>query len=180
MAAHDIGELFLGGRARGADGREDPAAGGVQLLVGRARGAEGELLDAVAREAGVRVAVDEPGDRAQAAAVELLDLALERSEVAHRPDPGDVALLTEDIGVDNHLDLPERAAAQRCIDARRRDELGEIADEQPPHGGGVAPVRTPSGAGPSPPFGKRAYASAGTGVSSSTPAPCFCASSETG
>src|SRR5207248_10387901 len=72
------------GEARGPGGtrcphrRQDPAAGRVQLLVRGARGAKRELLDAVAREARVRVAIDEAGDRAEAAPVDLLEVALER------------------------------------------------------------------------------------------------------
>ena len=64
-------------RARRPDGREDAAACRVQLLVARAARAQGELLDAVAAERGMRVAVDEPRQRAETAAVELLDVAVE-------------------------------------------------------------------------------------------------------
>src|SRR5205823_8368143 len=73
VAAHGIGEP---GFARGAgrlDGREDATARSVQLLVARAGRAQVELGHAIAAEACVRVAVDEPRHRAKAATVELLD-----------------------------------------------------------------------------------------------------------
>src|SRR5205814_192145 len=69
VAAHGIGEP---GFARGAgrlDGREDATARGVQLLVARAGRAQVELGHAIATEACVRVAVDEPRHRAKAATV---------------------------------------------------------------------------------------------------------------
>ena len=57
----------------------------VQFLVRRPACAQGELVDAVAREAGVRVAVDESGNGGQATPVQLFDLALERRQLAHPP-----------------------------------------------------------------------------------------------
>ena len=72
-------ELVPGRRASRTNRREDPAAARVELLVRRSRAPERELLDAVAGEARVRVAVDEPGDRRQSAPVDLLDVAGERS-----------------------------------------------------------------------------------------------------
>ena len=54
------------GGPRRPDGREDAAARGVQLLVARTARAQRELLDAVAAERRMRVAVDEPRDRAAA------------------------------------------------------------------------------------------------------------------
>ena len=71
--------------ARRADGREDAAACCVQLLVARAAGAQRELADAVTAERRMRVAVDEPGHRAQPGAVELLDVAVERRRSRIRP-----------------------------------------------------------------------------------------------
>ena len=112
----------------------------------------------VAGEAGVRVAVDEPRDRAVPAAVELLDVAVERRQVTHAAHGCDPAVLAEHVRVLDHVDARRargRAAARR---PRRRRELGEIADEQPacrPGGsflavGGIgrrrAPARAPSGA----------------------------------
>ena len=98
------------------------------------RGAQRELLDAVAREARVRVAVDEARDRAEAAPVELLDVAVERAEVAHPPGRRDPPVLAEDVGVLDDLDLAERRAAERCSRARRGGELREVADEQAARG----------------------------------------------
>ncbi len=66
---------LVAGLARRADRREDPAAGRVELLVRRPAGAERELLHAIAGEARMRVAVDEPGDGGHSAPVELLDLS---------------------------------------------------------------------------------------------------------
>jgi hypothetical protein len=48
----------------------------MKLLVGRLAGAQGELLHTVAREAGVRVAVDQAGDRALPASVDLEQVAV--------------------------------------------------------------------------------------------------------
>ena len=92
-AQHPVAVALDGARAgrrrsggpRRRDGREDAAAGGVQLLVARAGRAQRELLDAVAGERRVRVAVDEARDGAEAAAVELLDLAVERPRSRIRP-----------------------------------------------------------------------------------------------
>ena len=123
-------QALLAGRARRADGREDAAAGRVQLFVARAARAKRELLDAVAAERDVRVAVDEPRNRAERAAVELLDVAVERREVGHAPYGGDRRALAEDVRVLDQLDLAERAASERGVRSRRRRELCEIADEQ--------------------------------------------------
>src|SRR5262249_8446074 len=59
--------------ARGTHRGEDSAAGRVQLLVARATCAQRELLDAIAAERRVRVAVDETRHGAAASTVELLD-----------------------------------------------------------------------------------------------------------
>ena len=101
--------------ARRPHRREDPPARGVQLLVARAAGSQRELLDAVAEKARVRVAVDEPGDRAQSAAVELLDVAVEGEprELVHRSGHGDPPPLAEDECLFDDLDFAERSAADR-------------------------------------------------------------------
>ena len=65
VALDGLAQPLLPRLARRAHGREDPAAGRVQLLVARAAGAKRELLDAVAAERRMRVAVDEAGDRAE-------------------------------------------------------------------------------------------------------------------
>ena len=99
-------------RPRRRDGREDAAARRVQLLVARAAGAERELVDAVAAERRMRVAVDEPGNRAEPGAVELLDLAVDRLEVAHPPDRGDRLAAAEDVRVLDHVDRAQVGAAR--------------------------------------------------------------------
>src|SRR5262249_4941442 len=101
-------------RASGADGREEPAARRVQLLVARTAPPRRDLPDPVAEEARVGVAVDEPRDRAETAAVELLHLAeLEARELPHRSDRRDLALFAEDEGVLDHVHVPQRTAADR-------------------------------------------------------------------
>src|SRR5262249_24586028 len=71
---------------RRADGGEDAASGSVQLLVVRAACAERELVHTVATERRMRVAVDEARNRAQPAAVDLEDIAVEGREISHCPD----------------------------------------------------------------------------------------------
>ena len=102
----------------------------MQLLVARAAGAQRELLDAVAAERRVRVAVDEPRDRAQPAPVDLDDVAVERRQVAHAPHRLDRVAGAEDVRVLEHLDVAERGAAQRRLTAGRRRQLRQVADEQ--------------------------------------------------
>jgi hypothetical protein len=57
------------------------------------------------------VAVDEAGDRREPTPVELLDLAVERPELAHAADRLDGAVATEDERVLQHLDPGERPPA---------------------------------------------------------------------
>src|SRR5205085_9401186 len=109
---HGVAQPRLARFAGGTHGREDAAAARVQLLVARAAGPERELVDTVAAERGVRVAVDEAGDRAEAAARELLDLAVERRQVAHPPDRLDRLAAAEHERVLEHVHLAERAAAE--------------------------------------------------------------------
>ena len=125
------------GLARRADGREDPAAGFVQLLVARTRGPERELLDSVADERGMRVAVDEAGDRAQPASVELDDVVADLGHVGHAPDRGDAVVRTEDERVVEPIEIGERAATEGRVPPRRRDDLAEVADQQPAHAASV-------------------------------------------
>ena len=115
--------------------REDAAAGRQELLVGRADGAESELLDAVARERRMRVAVDEAGNRRQARAVELLDVgAVHGREVAHRTHCSDRAVrVDEHVATLDDLDLAERRAPQRTFLSTMGDDLREVADQQPGH-----------------------------------------------
>ncbi len=128
-------ETVLAGGTRGSNRREDAAAAGVQLLVRRTSRAQRELLDPVAREARVRVAVDEARDRGEAAPVELLDVAAERAEVAHAPRRRDAPVLAEHVGVRRDLDLAQRRAPERRAASRRRRDLREVADEERAHDG---------------------------------------------
>ena len=135
-------KAVLAGCAGGADGREDAAAGGVELLVACASGAQGELAHAVAAERRMRVAVDESRNGAESAPVDLLDLVVDRAEVAHAPDRRDSLIRTEQVRVLEHLDLREGAPAERRSAAGRADELGEVADEEPPRSGGAHAIGT--------------------------------------
>ncbi len=132
VALDPLPDLIGVERARRPDGREDPAAGGVQLLVARAPGAERELVDAVAAERRVRVAVDEARDGAEPAPVELLQLAAERRQVAHPPDRLDAVAGAEDEGVLDHLDVGELPPAARESPGGGRRDLREVANEQAP------------------------------------------------
>ena len=76
------------------------------------------------------MAVDEPGDGGAAAAVDLVDVAVECRKVAHPPHALDPPLRAEDVGVFDHLDLSERAAPERRVAAGGRGELGKVANEQ--------------------------------------------------
>ena len=76
-------EPGLAGLPRRADRRQDAPSRRMQLLVAGTRCTQRELRDPVAREARMGVAVDEPWDRRESPAVELLDLAGERLELAH-------------------------------------------------------------------------------------------------
>src|SRR5579864_7701882 len=99
MALDGRTQTLLPGRARRAHGREDAAARGVQLLVARAARAQRELLDPVAAEGDVRVAVDEAGDRAPASPVHFDDVAVARLQVAHAADGRDRVVLAQDVRV---------------------------------------------------------------------------------
>ena len=121
--------------------REDPTAGGEQLLVRRAGRPQGELVSPVTREGGVRVAVDEPRDRREPPTVDLLDVvALAVAvdpKVAHRTNRLDEAVAHEHVRVLDHLDLAERATAERQLGDARSHDLGQVADEQPAHQSGL-------------------------------------------
>src|SRR5262245_13708866 len=79
-----VAQVALVPGARRADGRENPAAGRVQLLVARSARAQRELLDAVAQKARVRVTVDETRNRTESRSIDLLELAHDRAELGHR------------------------------------------------------------------------------------------------
>src|SRR5262249_56633832 len=78
----------------------------------------------------VCMAIDESRDRAEPAAVDLDDVALERLEVAHPPDGCDLVAIAHDVCVFDDLDRAELGATERCVPARRRRDLREPANEQ--------------------------------------------------
>ena len=137
--AHVAGDLFgqrvEPGGARGLDRREDAAAGRVDLLVGGAVGAPVELVDPVAGEARVRVAVDEPGDRDHPLRVDDHRVVAQLEpgpELEPVPDRHDLAVVRGDPDIAlEHLDVAERGAAQRriALSAGAR-ALREPADHQ--------------------------------------------------
>jgi hypothetical protein len=59
----------------------------------------------------MRVTVDEPGDGAEATAVELLDVRPERRELAHAPHALDLAVPAQDEGVLVDVDGAELGSA---------------------------------------------------------------------
>ena len=126
-------ELLLGGRAGRAHGGEDAAAGLVELEIVGARGAERELVDAIAGEARVRVAVDQAGHGAEPARVELVDLAVQRRQILHPADGLDDAVPAQDVRGFENVDLAEGRAAKRRIVSGGCRELAEVANEQPRH-----------------------------------------------
>ena len=122
-------EALLTRRTRRPDRGQDPASGRMQLLVGGAARTKLELLGPGAREDRVRVAVDEPGDGSAAAPVQLLDVAVERIEVAHAADSGDPPVLAEDERVLDDVDGPHcLPPADRRLRPCRGDGLREVAD----------------------------------------------------
>ena len=135
MPGERLGEALLPRLTRGLHGGEDPAARGVELLVARPAGPQLELRSAVAGEAGVGVAVDEPGDRGEPPRVELDEVGRQpaRLELGHRPDARDAAVDTQHVRVLDDLQLGQRRAAQRRRPSRRGDHLREVADEQRGH-----------------------------------------------
>ena len=115
---------IFAGSAGCANGREDAAAGRVQLFVARAARAQRELLHPVAGERRMRVAIDEPRHGAPSAAVELLDVAVDRAQLAHAADVGDFAVVDEHVRVLDDVDVARgrlRATARRCRTASRPD-----------------------------------------------------------
>ncbi len=136
MPANRIGQARFARRPGRLHGRENAPAGRMQLLIGDAGRAQLELVDAVAGETGVRVAVDQPRYGAETATVELLELPVGfskcRIKPAHRAEGGDSPVLAEDVRVAHDLDCPERFAPKRRLAAGRSRELGEVADEQAP------------------------------------------------
>ncbi len=118
----------------------------MELLVRGTSRAQRELVDAVAAEARVRVAVDEARNGREPAAVDLLEVAGRRvarriarcprqggGEIAHRADRLDLPVAAEHERVVDHPHVAERGAAKRAAASRGRD-LREIADQQAAHG----------------------------------------------
>ena len=118
-------------RTSRADRAQDPAAGGMELLVARSASAQRILLDPVTAEARVRVTVDQARHRAPPATVDLDRLlATNGLEISHAPHRGHATTLGEHVRVLDHLDLPEGRSAQGSGVSGRRGELREIADEE--------------------------------------------------
>src|SRR5439155_3267170 len=120
-------------RTRGTHRGQNAAAGLVELLVPRTACAQRELLDAVAGERRMRVAVDEAWERAETAAVELVDLALETRQVGHRPRRRDASVHAEHERSLDQVRGAERVAAERRVPPGRRDEPREVTDEETGH-----------------------------------------------
>ena len=133
VAPDGLAEPALPGGPGGANGREDAAAGGMQLLIRGAGRAQRELFDAVAAERRVRMAVDESRNRAEAAAVDLLHIAVERRQVAHAAGCRDQPVLAEHVGVLDDRDRPEPGPARGRAARRRRRELLEVAHQEAAH-----------------------------------------------
>ena len=131
---------FLARRTGRANRRQDAAARRVQLLVARAACAKGELLDAIAREARMGVAVHEAWDGAGATAVHLDDLTLESRQVAHGADGLDAAVRAEHEAVLDDVHAAERASTKRRDAAGRGRDLGEIVNEQTGQGCDLLPA----------------------------------------
>ncbi len=117
-----VGQRVEPGSARGLDRREDAAAGRVDLLVGGAARAPVELVDPVAGEARVRVAVDEPGDRDHPLRVDDHRVVAQLEpgpELEPVPDRHDLAVVRGDPDIAlEHLDARRarrRAAVHRPL-----------------------------------------------------------------
>src|SRR5438874_11053422 len=103
----------------------------MELLVARAGRPQGELLDTVAREARVRVTVDQAWDGAEAAAVDFDHVAARRLQVSHLARLHDVAAVAQDEGTLDDPHVAERRSAQGGVRASRRRELRQVANKQP-------------------------------------------------
>ena len=139
MAANRLRQIRFACSPSGLHGREDPPAGRVELLVGGTGGAQLELVDAIACEASVCVAVDQPRYGTEATSVELLELlelaagfAKLCTKLAHRTEGSDASAFAQDVCVANDFDGRERLAPKRRLAPGRSCQLREIADEQAP------------------------------------------------
>ena len=118
-------------RTSRTDRAQDPATGGMELLVARSASAQRILLDPITAEARVRVTVDQARHRTPPATVDLDRLlAANALEISHAPHRGNATTLAEDVRVLDHLDLPEGRSTQGSGVSLRRGELGEIPDEE--------------------------------------------------
>ena len=102
----------------------------MQLLIAGAARTQRELVDTVAAERGMGMAVDEARDRAKPTAVDLEDLVVERRQRAHPSHGVDRLAVAEDERVLEDRDVAERRAAERSAQARRCGELRDVAQEQ--------------------------------------------------
>jgi hypothetical protein len=157
---HRLSQTVFPGRSCGADRGEDPTAARVQLLVGRTRGSKRKLLDAVAREARVRVAIDETGNRAATASVDHVDLRVRDLELAHAADGLDPSLRAEHVRVLDHLDV-RQPTQRRLVSCARRRELLEVANQEPALAGDLVRHSPLGGAGSSSPWASAASSASG-------------------
>ena len=121
-------------RACRPDRRQDPTTRGVELLVACSARPQCVLVDAVAPEARMRVAVDEPRQRGLPAPVDLDEIAVEpigSPELTHPANRGDPSPFAEDERVFDHVDRSECVPSERRGPARRTRNLREIANEHP-------------------------------------------------
>ena len=142
MADSRSSQRLLSRRPCCTDCREDAASRCVELLVRGTTGAQRELVDAVAAEARVRVAVDEAGDGREPAAVDLLEIgvsgrARDGGQIAHCSDRLDLPVSAEDERVLDHPHVAKARATKRPT-ASRRGDLREVTDKEPAHGSATA------------------------------------------
>ena len=135
VTRNPLAQAVLAESPRGADGGQDPAAGRVQLLVARSAGAERELLDAIAAQCRMGVAVDEAGHRAEPAPSSSSTLPSRRGRSRIRPTESIDPAVAEDVGVLQHLDRRRGRLRAGAAPRHGRGQLREIANEQPRHDG---------------------------------------------
>ncbi len=124
-------QLVRAERSGRAHRREDAATRRVQLFVACTPGPKGELVDPVAAERRVGMAVDEARDRAEPTPVELLELTVEPRQVAHAPDRLDPVSRTEDERIVDDVDGAERGASAGRGALGGRCELRQVAHQEP-------------------------------------------------
>ena len=133
------GQLGLVGSARRPHRREDAAAGRVKLLVRRSACPERELVDPIATEARVCVAVDEARDGAEPATVDLPQIGGKiGGKIGHPPDASTRPSRHRTYAPSTTRTSRSASAAQRPSHAGRRRDLGEVANEQVGHRPSVA------------------------------------------